>query len=428
MENQTVMGNVSTANQSKKGLTLLASFSYIVFAGLLIAGSNEALAMLGVEVKNVDVKRGPLSMKEFEAQYGRIEGYRNASTADVNKALSGQESGTYIFKPSNVQGTQLFVPAIFYKSNLGDIKVVKLDTLAAQITNLKEIRDKIEEMKTEGILKLPYKTAEEKKHEAAAQGPTEHYTRAQIEEIFQKYPQIFGKWSELPESIRENIIPFLMKHRIQEENYSPAVRLWAYDAIKQSLGFPSSIDEAGYQFVREGKLLPRQRQEPPNPSEQSWNEADKKLAVQNYKIHLMPKSEDMPLILVRLLEEIKKNASFASSLDTFKIKTAFERQVDSQGNVMPLVVIYPKSGKQNAQVALNTIYNLFKDMHGLDKVPRYNQKVTDLIYYAQGDADYKNKAELKDYFEQPGMIHYKSDFVVPGHPEDYKLMLPAKEQ
>lgn len=427
MKNHTIMGSISTAKQRKKGLTLLLSFSFIVFAGLL-TGPNEALAMLGVEVKLPDVKQGPLSMKDFEVQYGRIEGYRNASTADVNKALSGQgvESGTYIFKPSNVQGTQLFVPAIFYKSNSGDIKVVKLETLAAQIKNLQEMRDKIEAMKTEGLLKLPYKTSEERKREAAANAPTEYYTRAQIEEIFQKYPQIFGKWSELPESIRATALQFLMTQRILEENYSPAVRLWAYNAIKESLGFPSSIDEAGYQFVADGKLLPRERQEPPKPSEQSWNEADKKLAVQNYKIHLMPKTEDMPLILVRLLEEIKKNASFASSLDTFKIKTAFEKQVDSQGNVMPLVVIYPKSGKQNAQVALNTLYNLFKDVHGLDKVPRYNQKITDLIYYAQGDADYKNKAELKDYFEQPGMIHYKSDFVIPGHLEDYTLKLPTE--
>ncbi len=178
------------------------------------------------------------------------------------------------------------------------------------------------------------------------------------------------------------------------------------------------------QFDKDGKLKP-------------WTDEQKKDAAQIYKIHLMSKPDDMPAILIRVLEEVQKNPTFANLIAYFKIKFNFEELKDDDGQTLPIMVLYSSNGKENAQQVLNIVYSLFKDMHGLDVTPRYNQKVTDLIYFAQGNADDKNLSKRLimgksnpdwadfDYYEQPDMIYFKPDFITPGNPVDYKLKMPT---
>ncbi len=74
--------------------------------------------------------------------------------------------------------------------------------------------------------------------------------------------------------------------------------------------------------------------------------------------------------------------------------------------VMPLIVLHPSSSKASAQYVLDTVYRLFPE-EGLDVTPRYNEKITSLIYVAQGNGD--DKADHPEFYE-PGKVYYKKDF------------------
>ena len=82
------------------------------------------------------------------------------------------------------------------------------------------------------------------------------------------------------------------------------------------------------------------------------------------------------------------------------------------------------NGKNNAQYVLDTLYRLFKDVEGLDIAPRYNEKITSLIYYAQSHGD--RKVLYPQEYVQPNMEVFAPDYVDPEHPVDYRLNNPAK--
>ncbi len=156
-----------------------------------------------------------------------------------------------------------------------------------------------------------------------------------------------------------------------------------------------------------------------------------KKLVKNYKIHLMPKGsciEDFD----ELIQLIKDDKELGAAIVTFKIAYIFEDDETIANNfnkgkeIFPKIVIYAAAGKKNAQLVLNKIYNAFKHKEGLNIPPRYNQKVTSYIYYAQGNGDDKIDDEYKSFFEQPHMVHYKSD--ITGTVEDYNLNIPLGEK
>ena len=120
MKKYIIIGSYLSQIKVKKSLTLLLSFSFILFACLLTA-SNGALAM---------------DMAAFKAKYGQIRGFAELTTPQVTKALNrvGVEAGTYVFKPTRDDKTKLFVPAIVYK---GGSEPIKLDPAltAEQVEN-----------------------------------------------------------------------------------------------------------------------------------------------------------------------------------------------------------------------------------------------------------------------------------------------------
>ncbi|GEM_PF-5800300 len=113
--------------------------------------------------------------------------------------------------------------------------------------------------------------------------------------------------------------------------------------------------------------------------------------VKNYKIHLMPTKEAIFYTLEKLISALHNNTELADSVKIIKIH-ALNDHLDHKGNLLPTIVVYPRAGKEHAQKVLNILYALFKDVEGLNKTPRFNRKITSLIYYAQGDSDYKIKA------------------------------------
>ncbi len=61
-------------------------------------------------------------------------------------------------------------------------------------------------------------------------------------------------------------------------------------------------------------------------------------------------------------------------------------------------------------------------MQGLDITPRFNTKITSLIYYAQSSSDLKIKSDLEKYFTED-KIFFRSD--VEGKKNvDYSLKDP----
>ena len=147
----------------------------------------------------------------------------------------------------------------------------------------------------------------------------------------------------------------------------------------------------------------------------------------NYKIHLMPHRKFTTAMVIKLLKAIQQDPALGKSIYAFKVryKSATEHTLQVKGlpqrERLPRIVIYPNETKEDAQKVLDKITALFKDdvPKGIGYTPRWNQKVNDLIYFAQGDGDAKKNPAYARYFEQPAMIYYEPNFS--GNHTNYHL-------
>lgn len=140
-----------------------------------------------------------------------------------------------------------------------------------------------------------------------------------------------------------------------------------------------------------------------------------------YKIHLMPQGEmhEPGGVLSELYRQLyDPTSTLACYVDGIKVSLTFNdqqlsREKDSKYN-MPKIVIYPRIGKRYAQLVLDEIYRLFGEISGMDVIPRFNRRITSLIYYAQGNGD--DKLDHSSYvFEEPGRVHYRNDLIILAH-------------
>jgi hypothetical protein len=144
-----------------------------------------------------------------------------------------------------------------------------------------------------------------------------------------------------------------------------------------------------------------------------------------YKIHLMPKQGWQPLLDVtdRLLTLFTQNPELQNIVSEFKIRLAPVVAGPTKNKViMPIIVIYIFTGKDDTQKVLNILYESLKDIPGLGIPPRYNAIINDLIYVAQGSGEDKG-GRFSKYYEQPRQAYYRSD--ITGSPQDYHLKHPA---
>lgn len=151
--------------------------------------------------------------------------------------------------------------------------------------------------------------------------------------------------------------------------------------------------------------------------------------IQDYKIHLMPRKRTMPLVLYLLAKEIITNKAFRDAMEGMKFYLL--QPETSKINEIPTIVLYPKHGKNNAQLVLDTMYNLYKGLEGLDIKPRFNEKSTSLIYWAQGGGD--DKIRYPGAFESgdnsgEGRVTYNKAWVkdVLGTDVELSLQNPAR--
>jgi hypothetical protein len=162
----------------------------------------------------------------------------------------------------------------------------------------------------------------------------------------------------------------------------------------------------------------------------------------NYKIHLMPRDEDMLKITWELFTAMRQESELRASIYSFKVRAvldnpqtlyaAIQDNPQASYQIIPRIIAYcatsnkaGKDGHQNAQSALNQLIRLFDGKRGLNITPRFSQRVSSLISFAQGQGDDKKFAlmpwllDVLDLYEKPNLVYYKP--TLSGTYQDYHL-------
>ncbi len=289
----------------------------------------------------------------------------------------------------------------------------------------------------------------EQKESLIAQQKNLTSSKSQLNEVpygllLKKYPILI---QSIPKGCEKVLVPFLLKEAgtdsavLQEANErSGAASQYIWRALNNlyDMGLENyEIEDqgAGYVFFSpkeaSGTSTYFKQSEIPQLSSRKFADPFAKETLEhiagNYKIHLMPHREFIVEIVKKLIHALKHDPSLAALIINFKVlykpATTETMRVKEmlEGKRMARIVIYPAEGKDKAQKALNKIVDLFKDdvTKGIGIAPRWNQKVNDLVYFAQGDGDYKKLSEYERYFEQPDMIYYEPFFT--GNYKDHHL-------
>ncbi len=117
--------------------------------------------------------------------------------------------------------------------------------------------------------------------------------------------------------------------------------------------------------------------------------------VENYKFYLMPTKENRVAIFNQLLAYMEKHPDNIEGVKMYV--QSYEDENGIKDN-LPIIVLYP-ANRASAQEVLNDLYQMFQNEPGLNKLPRFSRKITDLIYYTQGSASMKEKAKPGESFE-----------------------------
>ena len=289
--------------------------------------------------------------------------------------------------------------------------------------------------------------AELKKSQEFAAKKVAEEPPAKVQEILKKFPQFF---ENIPQEYQLDFLMNFEKRFAEGRNIDAVLTdLYKQDAktiltrrllaLAQALGYDSYyLHGYVYVVVRDSKsnpvVLPKYLDMQAKVAWAQKPEEQKKLQdelaamgqqlMQTYKIHLMPADTiDQFKILLGMDKAIKNDPELKSQITVFKILINPYRQIDQLNGaevIFPKVVIYA-FGKENTQKILNRMYPHFKDMPGLNVQPRYNARVNDLIWVAQGDGDYKGD-RYEAYYERPGRVYYRPD--ITGKKENYHLVHP----
>lgn len=185
----------------------------------------------------------------------------------------------------------------------------------------------------------------------------------------------------------------------------------------------------------------------PDPSK--WRKVLEKNAdtlFSEYKIHLQPKREYLPLIVDRLVKLIDERPDLKPLIAAFKAKIgdSVMRQDDGRMEQAAELVIYPKvgsekdasgksEGRKNMETVLRAILEATEDLETTSngKTPRENAKITDLVYVAQAGGDLKNVLReagvIDEYMEKDasGNYSFRKGEVPPA--KEYFAELARKE-
>jgi hypothetical protein len=168
-----------------------------------------------------------------------------------------------------------------------------------------------------------------------------------------------------------------------------------------------------------------------HPEAGKWRQEELHVDPRVYKIHLMPRDEDLISFYDRLVNFIFKNSDLRKNICYFKIMPFDSKYLQKKN--LPRIVLYIFSqvegdpgiqeSKEKAQYVLDRLYAEFKDVPGAGE-PEFNEQVTDLIFFAQGNRDDKGKSGWQYIFDE-NRIYFKPGYQ--GSTVDFRLRNPAHQ-
>lgn len=134
-----------------------------------------------------------------------------------------------------------------------------------------------------------------------------------------------------------------------------------------------------------------------------------------YKIHLMPKIEKAESVFKKVISILDKK-EVSENVQCFKFLHCPLEQYDINNQLTPKAVIYVQT-KEAAQQVLKIFRENLQNLEecGTGKTPRFNKKVTNLLFYANGDSHCKVLAKKRGVFDQwfdAGGVHYKTSGLI----------------
>jgi hypothetical protein len=173
------------------------------------------------------------------------------------------------------------------------------------------------------------------------------------------------------------------------------------------------------------------------PEKGKWKEEELHHDPRLYKIHLMPRDIDLIGFYDNLVKLILENDDLRKDICYFKVLPNEQEILKDKGLPRIVLYIFSKSkgdagireSKEKAQHVLDRFYAEFKDVPGSGLVPRYNEKVTDLIFFAQGNRADRLLSDIESEFdEREGMVYFMPGYHLQGEPAgtvDFHLKNPA---
>ncbi len=128
-----------------------------------------------------------------------------------------------------------------------------------------------------------------------------------------------------------------------------------------------------------------------------------------YKIHLMPRSEDLINVVENILDAYKKLPRSKRYIHRLKFTGALNvgmNYLRESKNwtvfMMPRIVLYPTHDKAQAEEVLSWLYyDVFPNQTGIDIAPRFNKRVSSFIYWLQSNGDNRMNLSLT---QQPNLF------------------------
>ena len=158
----------------------------------------------------------------------------------------------------------------------------------------------------------------------------------------------------------------------------------------------------------------------------------------NYKIHLMPKTEEFIPVIIKVSELIKNNPLLVDSAKVYSeyinntkwLSKFSEKMISSfKEPIKPGIAISVNKNKVEAQKILSFLFNELKEFDGVGLRPQFNAQVNNLIYISQGDDADKKKKLIRgtgSLFENNKIYYDPNKIGEKG--KNYHLTYPGTEE
>ena len=125
----------------------------------------------------------------------------------------------------------------------------------------------------------------------------------------------------------------------------------------------------------------------------------------------------MAFFMKRFFKLLKNAPEFQDSMHSIELLPIFDNDITydelvntitvQDGSFLPLIIIHPALEKKAAQYVLDKLYEISSPDEGLGLQPRFSKKISNFLYYSQGDPEDRLVSQVQDCFEKPDKALYK---------------------